>query len=110
MVEGLWTIEFISSLKFYGTGILVLHNSRLLGGDDAYYYDGSYSVHNSNINGRVDVTRYKRGGISVFGDFDHFSMTFEGRVMEGNHIDGVANVTGREGVGIKIICKKKVDL
>ena len=32
-VDGLWTVEFSSTLNLFGTGVVVLNNKRLLGGD-----------------------------------------------------------------------------
>lgn len=42
MFNGLWTVDFISTINRYGKGVLVLSDGRLLGGDHGFYYSGTY--------------------------------------------------------------------
>lgn len=106
MFNGLWTIEFISTMNRFGAGVLVLNNGRLLGGDNGYYYLGNYDVKDNNIQGNVAITRFNKNIISVFGDVDQFSLTFDGQIKP----DSVEAVASFGNTKIKIICKKKVDL
>lgn len=110
MVDGLWTVEFISTLNYYGTGILVLSNNRLLGGDQGYYYNGDYQLTDGVISGNIDVVQYNRDIISVFGNIDHFSLTFRGELTEDNFIDGTAELVANPAMTIQIKCRKKIDL
>jgi len=41
MFNGLWTVEFSSTINRYGRGVLIINDGRLLGGDDSYYYSGT---------------------------------------------------------------------
>lgn len=109
MFNGLWTIEFISTMNRFGAGVLVLNNGRLLGGDNGYYYLGNYDVKDNNIRGKVAVTRFNKNIISVFGDVDHFSLTFDGQIKP-DLIEAVASFGNTPDFKIRIICKKKVDL
>lgn len=109
MVDGLWTIEFISTISRAGAGVIVLRDNRLLGGDNGYYYTGDYSVTNSIISGSVNVTRFNPLIISVFGDIDNFSLTFNGNLSEDDTIEGTASREGMPDLRIQIRCKKKED-
>ncbi|HIJ02077.1 TPA: hypothetical protein HA363_05460 [Candidatus Woesearchaeota archaeon] len=109
MFNGLWTIEFISTMNRFGAGILVLNNGRLLGGDNGYYYLGNYEVKDNNVQGNVDIIRFNKNIISVFGDVDQFSLTFAGQIKP-DSIEAVASFGNTPDLKIRIICKKKVDL
>ena len=109
MFNGLWTIEFISTMNRFGAGILVLNNGRLLGGDNGYYYLGNYEVKDNNVQGNVDIIRFNKNIISVFGDVDQFSLTFAGQIKP-DSVEAVASFGNTPDLKIRIICKKKVDL
>ncbi len=107
MVNGLWTVEFRSTLNMVGKGVLVLVNdSRLLGGDSGYYYSGNFKVDNNTVSGTMDVTRFDENSVSVFGDIERFSLTFEGTVS-GASINGWAALKDRPSIRIRFVCNKK---
>lgn len=110
MVEGLWTVEFISTMNLFGNGVLVLSNNRLLGGDAGYYYSGQYNINNGNISGEVKVTRYDEKSISVFGDTPQFSLVFRGKLVDDYNFDAIAEFKGNSNLKIKLKCKKKEDI
>jgi len=109
MVDGLWTVEFSSALNLYGSGVLVLHKKRLLGGDAGYYYSGKYDVKNNTICGEVDVIRFDENSISVVGDLDQFCLTFTGQLSE-DEFTGVAEVKNKPGLMVNIRCRRKESL
>jgi len=80
MVNGLWIVEFISTLNRFGFGVIVLNNGRLLGGDAGYYYSGEYDINDNMIQGKINVIRFDENSISVFGDIDQFSLKFSGQI------------------------------
>ena len=41
-MQGLWTIEFGSNAGVYNSGVIVMRDGKIKGGDASYYYDGSY--------------------------------------------------------------------
>jgi len=109
MFNGLWIIEFISTMNRFGAGVLVLNNGRLLGGDNGYYYSGNYDVKDGSIRGTVAIIRFNKNVISVFGDVDQFSLTFVGQIKT-DSVEAVASFDNMPDLKIRIICKKKVDL
>lgn len=109
MVEGLWTIEFASPIGLFGTGVLVLTDRRLLGGDAGYYYSGEYTVTDHHIDGKAEIVRFNRNSLSVFGDMDSFTLDFHGEISK-NSIEGVASLAGRPESAARIRCSKKEGL
>ena len=108
MVEGLWTIEFASPIGF-GTGVMVLTDRRLLGGDAGYYYSGEYTVSDHHIDGKAEIVRFDKNSLSVFGNMDNFTLDFSGEVSE-DSIVGVASLAGQPALQAQIRCRKKTEL
>ena len=83
MFDGLWIIEFRSSLGLFGRGVIVLNKGRILGGDLGYYYSGRYIITGEKISGEADVIRFDQNSVSVFGgDIGNYSLSFKGKIDE----------------------------
>ncbi len=108
MIEGLWTIEFTSPIGF-GTGVMVLTDRRLLGGDAGYYYSGEYTVNDHHIDGKAEIVRFDRNSLSVFGDMDSFTLDFDGEISE-DSIVGVASLADQPELKAEIRCRRKTGL
>lgn len=108
MIDGLWTVEFTSIANRYGKGILVINKNRLLGGDDGYYYTGTCNINNNNITGTINVIRYDQNSISVFGDIDHFELTFSGQIDD-NQLNVTGSITNAPEEKIRVAGTKKED-
>jgi T3SS negative regulator,GrlR len=66
-MQGLWTIEFGSTVGQFGSGVVILQDGRILGGDNGYFYVGTYlqpSPHSFRAD--IDVTPFVPGIASVF--------------------------------------------
>lgn len=109
MLNGLWTVKFTSTLNIVGQGVLVFFNDRLLGGDSGYYYSGKFKVANNSISGTIDITRFDKNSVSVFGDIGDFSLSFQGTVSE-TTVDGWAELKDKPGMKMKFVCHKKEEL
>lgn len=109
MFDGLWTIEFMSIANLYATGVLVLNDERLLGGDAGYYYSGEYKEKGDKINGVATITRFEPNSISVFGNFDQLTLCFQGK-LEQNQIHGEAWLQADRNKSVRIKCTKKEDI
>ena len=108
MYDGLWTVEFASTIRF-GKGILVLNNDRLLGGDAGYYYTGQYQLNENNFQGNIDIIRYDPSSISVFGNLDQFSLSFSGEISN-YHFSVTAFIEGNPEHKINITGNKKEEM
>ena len=108
-IDGLWTIEFISTLHLVGSGVAVLHDERLLGGDEGYYYSGHYKTQNGQFSGTIHVTRYNPKSLSVFGDIGQFTLELKGKVQD-DRIDGIASMASAPDRKLRIVGTKKEEL
>lgn len=109
MYDGLWTIEFRSSNNFFGSGVLILTNGRLLGGDYGYYYSGSYEINGEELRGKVSIIRFDPNSISVFGEVDNFSLDLKGTIKD-YEFRADAYVIGNSGKTLHIVGKKREEL
>jgi len=107
--NGLWTVEFSSTLNLFGMGVVVLNNKRLLGGDIGYYYSGTYSISDKTIKAKIEVTRFDENATSVFGDIDQFSLILTANLSNGEFI-GIASLVDRPDLKLQVRGKKKVDI
>lgn len=85
-IEGLWTAEFQSS--YHGssedaaTGVVVLTNGRLRGGDGSYYYVGTYKIEGGQIQCDVSVQHYSGPVGSIFGPIRSLRFRIDGSASE----------------------------
>ena len=110
MYDGLWIIEFESMIQHYGKGILVLNNGRLLGGDDGYYYHGTYRMIDNRFEGTATVIKHDPNSISVFGNIGHFEITLVGEITGDYQFKAVGNIMNNPEAKITITGIKKVDI
>ncbi|MCK5565267.1 MAG: hypothetical protein KAJ07_08470 [Planctomycetes bacterium] len=91
MVEGLWTVDFISNLNMQGSGVFVLtSDNRILGGDNGYYYIGDYKATGEDISGQIDVIRFDQSCVSVFGNVEQFNLKFNGKLVSDCELSATA--------------------
>ena len=87
MVEGLWSVEFISTEGGRGAGVVILETQRIFGGDSQYFYLGKYEVKYQKLEAEIEVTHYSGEPNSIFGRENNFWVKitgeFKGDVMMG---------------------------
>jgi len=79
MLEALWSVEFVSNLNIFGSGVVIFETGRIFGGDAQYYYTGRYEVKNGNLEGELEVVNYSGEPWSVFGTLEKFSLVLSGQ-------------------------------
>jgi hypothetical protein len=82
-IEGIWAAEFFafpSVNSATGSGIVVLQNGRVLGGDPTYYYSGSYSLSGNTLRGEVAVTHYQGQLNNIFGPVAKVKLIIDAQV------------------------------
>jgi hypothetical protein len=66
-MDGLWTVEFGSTNGRFGAGAVVFHEGRVMGGDNGYFYLGTYALVGGNeFRATIEVTPFIEGIESVF--------------------------------------------
>ena len=92
-IEQLWSLEFTSELSSEGGGVVVLEKGKILGGDNNYFYIGSYDLENNKFNATIDVKHYQGSYNPIFGkneeliiklvgNYDEEEMHLTGYVLE----------------------------
>jgi T3SS negative regulator,GrlR len=78
MTNGLYSVTFGTPRGDRGSGIAVFHASKVQGGDDVYFYDGTL-VERESDSIAVDILVRKYGiGESVLGDLSEFRLILTG--------------------------------
>jgi hypothetical protein len=87
MVDGLWTVQYFGP-QGNGAGVVVLNEKgQVLGGDNGFYYIGSYEVRQDDFTGRVSIKNFDPSIPNVIGVIGDFDLLIEGKV-QGNSISG----------------------
>ena len=94
-IEALWTVAFGTGEtpnEMVSAGVLVLETGRVLGGDSAYAYVGSFQVDRGDVSGTLRIIRHnpdpafvdiwEAGGSEV-------AATFSGTMKGSSIIDGM---------------------
>ena len=102
-MEGLWTIYFRSG--FFGTGVAVFKDNRLLGGDTYYYYDGNFKLRDHRVDATIMVVRFNLTGVGVFGNLDSFNLNVSGDIT-GDEMQLQGEMLEQPDKKISIHCKK----
>ena len=63
---GLWTAEFGSTLGISGSGVVVFRETELMGGDNGFYYRGTYSVEGSAVEAILQAIPFDLTHPSIF--------------------------------------------
>ena len=93
-LEALWTVEFMSNLQIFGSGVAVFETGRIFGGDDRYYYLGSFEVEDGGfINSIVKVTHFTGEPYSIFGARNEFRLALSGK-LNFPEMELIGNVVG----------------
>ncbi len=68
MKEGLYKVEFATQ-RGAGTGVALLSNGRVRGGDAGQYYVGTYTLSGNTLSAELTTDRHTSGPghVSVFG-------------------------------------------
>jgi len=108
-MQGLWTIEFGSNVGVYGSGVIVLRDGKIKGGDASYYYDGSYEEPNpaspnpSKFKAKIAVKPFLPGAISVFKTYgEDFTLDLEGTLKDEDNAVAIGRPEGIPGMNVKM--------
>lgn len=110
MIEALWAVNFVTQGSPLASGVVVLENGHIFGGEGQYYYLGDYVVTGTIIRGKVEVTHHAGQPINIIGlTLYKFVVEFSGQ-LHGDTIigDGVTLTTPQ--YPLKISCRRLANL
>ena len=103
-IDGLWTVEFASSIGSFGGGVTVFKDGKISGGDNTYFYVGEYQVTSTNFRATLRVAPFIQGAPSVFNTKDQaLNLELTGSLTGGDQL--IAQGTAREAPGVKFAAK-----
>ena len=115
-MEGLWTIEFGSNAGIFGSGVIVMRDGKIEGGDASHYYMGSYQRPNSEISypapfrAKIAVKPFLPGAESVFKTVNRdFTLNLEGTLKDENNAVAVGTPEGIPGMDVGIRLKRRIE-
>jgi hypothetical protein len=108
MIEGLWIVQYEGTAGGDG-GVIVFVQGRVLGGDSAYVYTGTYQSDGEKISARVLVRNFNPAIGNVLGIKGDFELTVQGAI-QGDIIKGSASLVNQEGPGIVVKLSKVAGL
>lgn len=78
-IGGLWSLEFFSNVVLpTGSGVAVLRNGRVLGGDTRYFYVGEYAVSGNLLSATVRLSHYFGPPEAILGFGEKFTLKVKG--------------------------------
>jgi hypothetical protein len=72
MFDGLWTGEWRSNVNNLqvGTGVIIFRQGKVYGGNDRFYFFGTFNSAGNRFDGDFKVTYYAGDPLSIFGLVD----------------------------------------
>ena len=98
VTDGLYTlgIEMTGIKRGHATGVVVLHDGRIMGGDSFFSYTGSYSYHKGKWRGEMIVHQHTDAPPGLNLVFQRREVTCG---FTGTYSDGFADIDGTALVG-----------
>lgn len=100
MINGIFEVHFRSSMPDNGSGLIVIKDGSVNGGDEHFLYRGTLSGEPSSITAKINVSQWKSGNTSIIGA-PNFDVEFKGSLSDsGLQLSGSVHgqtitVTGR---------------
>ena len=108
MIEGLWIVLYEGTGGGVG-GVVVFIKGKVLGGDTAYTYIGSYQLQDKTFRATVTVRNFLPDIPNVTGVVGNFELNLEGK-LEGNTIRASGSVVSAHAIGVALKLTKQADL
>jgi hypothetical protein len=78
MQNGLYLAQFVVNGSA-GHGVAVIREGKVVGGDSSYWWEGSLEDSGDTFSGDLNVKQHSSGMESVFGFFESFSLSLNGK-------------------------------
>lgn len=109
-LEGLWSVEFRTFGAWVSGGVVAVEPRRLVGGDNHYYYLGTYDVVKNAIRAEVRVVHFSGQPRKRLGQSER---DFEVRIvgeLQGDQIAGIVYKSDAPSVQIPLRLIRQADL
>lgn len=79
MTDGIYEVNFRSSIQDFGSGLIVIKSGAVNGGDAHFLYRGTIAGDTGEVSANIAVDQWKAGNRSVVG-IRNFNITFTGTI------------------------------
>ena len=107
-MNGFFTVVFEGPVGA-GGGVVLLQDGHVLGGDSAYYYEGTFTERENQLNARIDVRVFLQGVQSVFGIAPPFALNITGTFANGE-VTGAASLVGNDGARMRFRMVRRAEI
>ncbi len=82
MLQGIYSVKFVSNGNTFGVGIVIFDKNKLKGGDATYLYEGEYNIDDGGqtITSTISVSHYQGSTESVVGSLKKFTLNATGQI------------------------------
>ena len=108
-VDGFWTVRF-EGPQVAGTGVLIMKDKKVYGGETGFYYIGNYQVDGNVFKARVAIRNFDPAVPSGFGIAGDYEMDVSGVIKDDATMTGTAMITGRPQYSVGIRLAKRANL
>jgi hypothetical protein len=78
MRNGIYRVEFRSGRRIGLSGLVVLKDGTVNGGDDGFVYRGTYNVEGQKVTAQIGISKHNPGAQSIFGPIENWMGVPEG--------------------------------
>jgi|ERR1039458_979979 hypothetical protein len=107
-VDGFWIVRFTGA-EICGSGVVVLANGKLFGGESGFYYVGTYEADGRMLKARAMIRNFDPAVQSGFGIVGDYGMDISA-VLQDNEMTGTAMITNQPKHSLGIHLTKKANL
>jgi len=101
MFEGLWVVQF-AGMEGKGGGVVVLTRGRVLGGDSAFTYIGTYQESTDGLQASALVQNFSPMVGNVLGISGDFTLSLKVTIAGEGVLQGEGSTPAAPGFGLKV--------
>jgi hypothetical protein len=91
-LNGFWSVIFNAGPNFNG-GVAVFRDGAIYGGDNAFFYIGTYKIEGQKIVSNVDCRAFAKNAINIFGtQLEQFPLRISGQLETSEQIVATGTV------------------
>jgi hypothetical protein len=95
-------------MGIHGGGVVIIEDSKILGGDSAFTYIGQWQADRKQMIANMRIAKYAAGAPSIFG-LDHFEVELTGQPNE-NQINFEGFIVGSPQQSILVDMVRRAEL
>lgn len=81
MIDGFYTVSFLSNFGFSGTGVAVFKDGKVYGGDSEMTYLGQYSVDSNEVSATLAISKYSdHANLASVVGLNNFHLKIQGQL------------------------------